>query len=148
GAYDVCLTDEAYMVPWRDLPPALLVGRQQILIGDPGQLPPVIEVETEEWAAMPDGPHLPSPIALEWQRGQPGSPLPPLRRLRLPTPLRLRPAPAALVQRHFYPTHPFVAERRGDGSAWPTLAPHPNPLPPGEAGARDRGCGSEALDRL
>lgn len=128
GAYDVCLVDEAYLVRRSDLAPAELLGRQLILIGDPGQLPPVAAVEPADWRDLPDGPHLAAPKALQWQRRQPGAGRPALQQVRLPHTFRMRPDTARLVQRHFYPGHPFTAALPDAPARWLNpAAPAPGP---------------------
>ncbi len=121
GAYDVCLVDEAYLTLWHDLAPALLVGRQPVLIGDPGQLPPVVRAPVREWEGLPGAPHLPAPLVFRDAYAERGA-LP--RHLRLPRTYRLRPDTAALVQRHFYPHHPF---RAAPGAAARRLETGPGP---------------------
>ncbi len=41
--------------------PIASLARRQVLVGDPGQLPPVVSVELERWSHDPSGPHIACP---------------------------------------------------------------------------------------
>lgn len=61
---DVLIVDEAWQLPAASL--GTLVGptTQVCLVGDPGQIAPVIEGDTTRWASTATGPHRPAPTAL------------------------------------------------------------------------------------
>ncbi|MBI3965199.1 MAG: ATP-binding protein [Chloroflexi bacterium] len=100
--YAACLVDEAYLVPASDLYAALQIARQQVLVGDPGQLPPVVRVDTSEWQDLPLRPDEAAPRALAARAEG-------VVRRQLRETYRLRPDTAALVQAAFYPDNPFRA---------------------------------------
>lgn len=62
--FDVLAVDEAYQLTYGDLLAIAALGRQLLLVGDPGQIDPVVTGDTRRWAALPDAPHLPAPQAL------------------------------------------------------------------------------------
>ena len=78
---------------------------QIILVGDPGQIAPVVTGETRRWAHHPAGPHVPAPDALI--AAYPDT----VTRLRLPQTWRLGPDTTALIQPTFYPDMPFTSAR-------------------------------------
>jgi hypothetical protein len=100
--FDVQLVDEAFQLP--DYRFQLIAGlaRRFALVGDPGQIDPVIRCELERWRSDPAGPHVPAPIAL-LQR-HPGIPL-----IKLPVSRRLVADSVSFVQPAFYSDMPFQA---------------------------------------
>ena len=62
--FDLQIIDEAYQLP--DYRFHLIAGlaRRHVLIGDPGQIDPVIRAELERWRCDPSGPHVPAPRSL------------------------------------------------------------------------------------
>ena len=95
-AFHVQLVDESYQVPdyvWvqiADLAP------RWVLVGDPGQIAPVIDVDVTRWVDDPAGPHVPAPRAL-LARGKP------VRRLALRVTHRLSAETVDYVGPAFYP---------------------------------------------
>jgi hypothetical protein len=64
GPFDVLLVDEAWQITWADF---LLLGQVSgsfVLIGDPGQIPPVVAVPTQRWETAAAPPHLAAPEVL------------------------------------------------------------------------------------
>jgi hypothetical protein len=100
--FDCQVVDEAFQLP--DCVFHLIVGmaRRVVLVGDPGQIAPVITCETERWRCDPAGPHVACPIAL-------AAGYPDLVRLALPVSRRLVPDTVQIVQPAFYPDLPFRA---------------------------------------
>jgi hypothetical protein len=59
--FDVLFVDEAWQMAWADF---MLLGRvagRFVLIGDPGQIPPVVPIPVERWETSPRAPHQPAP---------------------------------------------------------------------------------------
>ena len=102
GAFDLLVVDEAFQLPdYRFLQIANL-ARRIVLVGDPGQIDPVVRGEIERWSSDPAGPHVPAPGALL-------SRYPSVARMALPVSRRLPPDTVAIVQPAFYPRLPFTA---------------------------------------
>jgi hypothetical protein len=59
--FDVLLVDEAWQMPWATFMPLSRVAGRFVLIGDPGQIPPTVTVETSRWETSPFAPHRPAP---------------------------------------------------------------------------------------
>lgn len=102
GAFDVLVCDEAYQVPFSSLAPAIATARRLVIVGDPGQLPPVTEVDTTDLETAPYRVHHPAPREL--LRLNPGAP-----RERLPVTRRLPADTVGIVQPVFYPDLPFTS---------------------------------------
>src|SRR5439155_7065086 len=60
-AYDVLLVDEAWQMSYADFMLLGQVARAFLLIGDPGQIPPVVSIDVARWETAPRPPHLPAP---------------------------------------------------------------------------------------
>lgn len=45
GHFDLLAFDEAYQLAWKEVAPLLQLGRRALLVGDPGQLPPLIRAD-------------------------------------------------------------------------------------------------------
>lgn len=59
--FDLLIVDEAWQMSWADF---MLLGRissRFILIGDPGQIPPVVRIDTRRWETSPRAPHRAAP---------------------------------------------------------------------------------------
>src|SRR5262249_19124754 len=78
------------------------LARRIVLVGDPGQIAPLITCEIERWKSDPAGPQVACPQALLAR-------YPSLRRMSLPVSSRLLPDTVRLVQPPFYPKLPFPA---------------------------------------
>lgn len=122
--FDLLVVDEAFQLP--DYRFALIAGiaTKVLLVGDPGQVAPVISCAVERWRADPTGPHVPCPDALLARH-------PWVPRVRLPVSRRLVADTVSVVQPAFYPELPFEAL---DGA--------------GARGLVLEGAGSEALDAV
>lgn len=121
--FDLQVIDEAYQLP--DYRYHLISGlaRRHVLIGDPGQIDPVIQAELERWRCDPSGPHVPAPRALTERR-------PHVTQLSLPVSRRLVGDSVSFVQPAFYPEMPFVALQpaRPLQFSTPGIAPMDTPL--------------------
>lgn len=118
---DVFLIDEAYQMTYATLGALGGFAPQFLMVGDPGQISPVVTGETQRWANDPAGPHVPAPEAiLATYRDQ-------VTRLALPQTRRLGPATTDLIAPAFYPNLPFTSARpqidliNPDGSVVPEL---------------------------
>lgn len=95
GAYDLLLIDEAWQVTDATLATVAHVAARYVLIGDPGQIAPVVTADMSEWADQPDAPTLPAPEVLAHRH--PSTPF-----FELPSTRRFGPRTAALVSQAFY----------------------------------------------
>lgn len=121
--FDLQIVDEAYQLPDCRFHMIAGLARRHVLIGDPGQIDPVIEAELERWRCDPAGPHVPAPRALlQRHRG--------VQQLSLPVSRRLVRDTVRFVQPAFYPEMQFVAleEARPLRFATPGIAPMDTPL--------------------
>lgn len=59
--FDVLLVDEAWQMPWATFMPLGRVAGRFVLIGDPGQIPPTVTVDTSRWETSPFAPHRAAP---------------------------------------------------------------------------------------
>jgi AAA domain len=59
--FDVLLVDEAWQMQWSQFVPLGRIAPRFVLIGDPGQIPPVVTVDTSRWETAILAPHLPAP---------------------------------------------------------------------------------------
>ena len=94
--------DEAYQLPDYRFQQIAGLARRVVLVGDPGQIPPVVACAVERWRGNPAGPHVACPRALLARH-------PDVPRLALPVSRRLVPDTVRLVQPAFYPELPFAA---------------------------------------
>lgn len=118
-ACDVLLVDEAWQLTYADWLALAPLAQQCVLVGDPGQIDPVVTVDTSRWDRMVRAPHRPAPEAL-----QAGGDVA-VTRLTLPASRRNGPASVAALQ----PLYPFAfdsarPDRRivHDGVQQPELA--------------------------
>ncbi len=58
---DVLIVDEAYQCTFADVLTVAGGARQVLLVGDPGQIGPVVTVSTRAWDRLPNAPHLRAP---------------------------------------------------------------------------------------
>lgn len=81
--FDALLIDEAWQISWADFLLLLPLAERFLLIGDPGQIPPVVSIATDRWETSPNAPHLPTPQLLlaDGSRGAVLEELPGSRRL-------------------------------------------------------------------
>lgn len=102
---DVLLVDEAYQLTWADLGALAPLAEQIVMVGDPGQISPVVTGNTSRWDDWNLGPHRPAPDAL--LAAYPDD----VTVQRLPHTWRLGPATTALIQPALYPNLPFTSAR-------------------------------------
>lgn len=100
--FDLQIVDEAYQLPDYRYHQIAGLASRQVLIGDPGQIDPVIQAELERWRCDPAGPHVPAPRALVERH-------PEIRPMSLPVSRRLIQDTVGLIQPAFYPDMPFIA---------------------------------------
>lgn len=62
---DYVLVDEAFQMPWSTFVQVSCLGPNFILIGDEGQIPPVVPVDADRWETSAYPPHWPAPITFE-----------------------------------------------------------------------------------
>jgi hypothetical protein len=93
--YDFLFVDEAWQTAWADFMTLAAVAPRFVLVGDPGQIPPVVSIEVARWQTSRRPPHAPAPGVILGDRS-----LAPTA-LSLPVTTRLPPDTAALV-RAFY----------------------------------------------
>lgn len=60
---DVAIIDEAYQATYADLAQAVALVPQLVMVGDPGQIGPVVSTNTTLWERDSDGPHRRAPEA-------------------------------------------------------------------------------------
>lgn len=104
-ACDLMLVDEAWQATYADLGALGAFAGQAVLVGDSGQIDPVVTGETRRWHSRDNGPHLPAPQALLAAHGDAIAVIP------LKHTWRLGPATTALIQPAFYPDLPFTSKR-------------------------------------
>jgi hypothetical protein len=121
--FDLQIIDEAYQLPDYRFHQIAGLARRHVLIGDPGQIDPVIQSEVERWRCDPAGPHIAAPRALIERH-------PGVLRLTLPVSRRLVADSVSFVQPAFYPDMRFVALQRTRPLrfAIPGIAPMDSPL--------------------
>ena len=59
--FDLLFIEEAWQMSWADFVPLGQVSGRFILIGDPGQIPPVVTIDTSRWGTAVTPPHLAAP---------------------------------------------------------------------------------------
>ncbi len=60
-AFDVVVVDEAWQMPWFRFMGLGNVAPRFVLIGDPGQIPPIVTVDASRWEVAPRPPHRAAP---------------------------------------------------------------------------------------
>jgi hypothetical protein len=98
--FDLQIVDEAYQLPDSQFHLIAGLADRHLLVGDPGQIDPVIPVEVERWRSNPAGPHVAAPKALLVRQ-------PALKVIQLPVSRRLVQDTVALIQPAFYPALKF-----------------------------------------
>lgn len=102
SAFDVLITDEAYQVTYTGLAPLLHLADQRLIVGDPGQLPPLVRADTARFEAARYKVHWSAPRELLRR-------FPDVRRVQLPATRRLPQDSVDLIQPAFYEKLPFVS---------------------------------------
>lgn len=102
SAFDVMIVDEAYQLSASDFMPIADLAPRVLMVGDPGQLDPVIGADTTNFEAAMHKVHWSAPAYILDRF--PNTPV-----FRLPVTRRLLPDSAELVQQSFYPDLPFTS---------------------------------------
>lgn len=102
---DILLVDEAFQMDYASMGALGAIAPQFMMVGDPGQIDPVITADTTRWEHSPTGPHRPAPDALIATYGED------VIQLALPHTRRLGPHTTALIAPTFYPDLPFTSIR-------------------------------------
>lgn len=102
---EICIVDEAWQMTYADLGGLGPLSAQVVLVGDPGQIAPVVTGDSRRWRDVPAGPQRAAPEALV--AAYPDS----VTRLRLSSSWRLGPETTALIQPAFYAEMPFTSAR-------------------------------------
>lgn len=107
---DVLIVDEAWQCTYGDLGALACMAGQVVLVGDPGQIAPVVTGETRRWQSSATGPHVPAPDGLLAEHGDA------LAVVRMRETWRLGPETTALVSGAFYAPVglPFTSRRPGE----------------------------------
>jgi hypothetical protein len=100
--FDLQIVDEAFQLPDYRFHQIAGLARRFVLVGDPGQIAPVISCEIERWRCDPAGPHVPCPVSLVNRQSG-------VERLSLPVSRRLVQDTVNFVQPAFYPDLNFTA---------------------------------------
>jgi hypothetical protein len=104
GVFDRMVVDEAYQLKHGVYQQLASLADHHLLIGDPGQIAPVVSVDVTPWRADPAGPHVAAPRALLSADSVP--------LYRLSVSWRLPADSAVIVQEAFYPALPFTGKAR------------------------------------
>ena len=59
--FDLMVVDEAWQMSWADFMLCSQVSERFVLIGDPGQIPPVVAIDAKRWETSPRAPHHAAP---------------------------------------------------------------------------------------
>ncbi|MYG93988.1 MAG: AAA family ATPase [Acidimicrobiia bacterium] len=59
--FDLLAIDEAWQMSWADLMQCALLSERFLMIGDPGQIPPVVTIDVRRWETSPRAPHEAAP---------------------------------------------------------------------------------------
>lgn len=62
--YELFAVDEAWQMSWADLMQCAVLSENFLLIGDPGQIPPVVTIDVRRWETSPRAPHLAAPTVI------------------------------------------------------------------------------------
>ncbi|KRE57725.1 hypothetical protein ASG92_23535 [Arthrobacter sp. Soil736] len=62
--FDLLAVDEAWQMSWADLMQCALLSRNFLMIGDPGQIPPVVTIDVRRWETSPRAPHKAAPTVV------------------------------------------------------------------------------------
>jgi hypothetical protein len=100
-AFDLLIADEAYQLPYKQMARLQAIAGQMLLVGDPGQLPPLVRIDTSRFDAAASKVHWPSPKELLRFYG---SAVP---AVQLPATWRFPQDTVQFLQPSFYPALPF-----------------------------------------
>lgn len=102
AAFQLIIVDEAWQVTYGNSLGLLALADQVLMVGDAGQLPPLVRSETHRFEAREHHVHWPAPKEL--MRRHPSAPVVPL-----PATRRLPQDTVDFIQPSFYPSLPFVS---------------------------------------
>lgn len=100
--FDVQIVDEAFQLPDHRFHQIAGMAARHVLVGDPGQIQPLITCKIERWVCDPAGPHVPAPRALTSRHRD-------VMRMSLPVSRRLLADTVEIIQPAFYRELPFAA---------------------------------------
>jgi len=117
------IIDEAWQIPYALFAPLPSLAHRIILVGDPGQIPPVVTIDCSRWEHDPAGPHRAAPDVLMATR-------PEIPVIRLPHTRRLPQDTVDVIGKLLYPDQPFSsiadpqppADLRKMGNEWARAA--------------------------
>lgn len=107
GRFDLLVCDEAYQIPAKDLLPLYDKADHILLVGDPGQLRPIVKSDVARFEAASSKIHWPAPLELLGRH-------PELIQVPLPATWRLPQDTVDFVQPSFYPDLPFMSGAKND----------------------------------
>ena len=100
--FDLLVVDEAHQLPFKQFLPIASVAPRALLVGDPGQLPPLVTADTSRIELADHRVHWPAPKEL--LRLYPATPL-----FQLPATRRFLQDTVDVIQPHLYPDLPFAS---------------------------------------
>ena len=116
-AFDVLFVEEAWQLSWADFMTLSHVSARFFLIGDPGQIPPVISVDTSRWETSPLRPHDAAPdVILSSTHPRESWMLPATRRLPHDAVRLIRPFYNFEFEAYAGPGERAITARRGSSS--------------------------------
>jgi hypothetical protein len=121
-SFDWLLVDEAWQMAEADFMLLQQVAARYVLVGDPGQIPPVVTIDTGRWATAPKAPHRPAPELILGAADDL-----PLLALELPATQRL-PYDSAQIVNTFYDFHFDSWAGPGDRAFTPARAGSGDPI--------------------
>lgn len=62
--FDLLAIDEAWQMSWADLMQCATLSDRFLMIGDPGQIPPVVTIDVRRWETSPRAPHKAAPAVV------------------------------------------------------------------------------------
>jgi hypothetical protein len=111
--FDWLLVDEAWQMAEADFMLLRQVAPRFVMVGDPGQIPPVVTIDTSRWATADKPPHMPAPELILGAKESTGA-----LELALPASRRL-PHDSAEAVNGFYDFHFDAWAERGDRALIP-----------------------------
>lgn len=102
GLYDLIATDEAYQIQFMKGFPLDALAPRRLMVGDPGQIAPFTELDTEMFESAHD--HVLWSLPAEMLLREPN-----IKRFNIGSSRRLAPDSVRIIQPAFYPNLPFTA---------------------------------------
>lgn len=100
NTFDLLIADEAYQMSFAQFLPVADLAPRVLLVGDPGQLPPLVRADTSQYEAAATRVHWPAPKQILDQYSS-------ARRFLLPATRRFPQDTVEIIQPHLYPDLPF-----------------------------------------